>query len=177
MRLAEVALGVAIGALGEGVKEEGGENQGDTVRKYLWNAGIAVPAPWCAAAIQMWSDVAARIQGAKNPLDDVKREALVADYVSLAESRGWIVPVESCARGDLVCFRFGDSGRWNHIGIVMDPPEAYGPDRWGKIQTIEGNTNDEGSREGEGVHKKFRTYLPGRVCFIRWDDEGLEAAA
>jgi len=177
MRLAEVALGVAIGALGEGVKEEGGENQGDDVRKYLWNAGINVPAPWCAAAVQFWTDVASRIIGARNPLDDVKREALVADYVTLAESLGWIVPPERCLPGDLVCFRFGSTGRWNHIGIVMDPPVLLGPGRWSTVRTIEGNTNAGGGREGDGVFMKLRSVTPGRICFIRWDVPAVAVAA
>ena len=168
MRLAEVALGVAIGDLARDVREYGGDNRGPEVSEYLRNAGIGVAAAWCAAAVQFWGDKAARINEASNPLDDVAREALVADYVSLAEERGWIVDAAQVRRGDLMCFRFGSSGRWNHIGIVMDPPLRMAGG-WGRVRTIEGNTNQAGSREGDGVFQKRRSVSPGRVCFIRWD--------
>lgn len=170
MRLAEVALAVAIGDLARNVREQGGENQGPEVQEYLANAGIPVPAAWCAAAVQFWTDQGARVVGVSNPLDAVEREALVADYVTLAEERGWIVGPEQVSRGDLMCFRFGSTGRWNHIGIVMDPPVRLAPPgTWGKVRTIEGNTNQAGSREGDGVFSKMRSVRDGRVCFIHWD--------
>ena len=168
MRLAEVALGVAIGDLARNVREQGGDNRGPEVGEYLANAGIPVPAAWCAAFVQWISDKAAQINGASNPLDAVAREALVADYVTLAEQRGWIVDGYQVRRGDLMCFRFGNSGRWNHIGIVMDPPIRT-PAGWGRVRTVEGNTNQQGVREGDGVFQKMRAVVDGRVCFIQWD--------
>ena len=48
-------------------------------------------------------------------------------------------------RGDIVVFRA------SHIGIAISPP-----DKNGMIQTIEGNTNAAGEREGIAVMKKSR---------------------
>ena len=44
----------------------------EKVRDYLSNIDppINVAAPWCAAAIQYWSDAAARLLGVDNPLDN-----------------------------------------------------------------------------------------------------------
>jgi hypothetical protein len=56
-------------------------------------------------------------------------------------------------RGDVVVFTS------SHIGIV----ESTGP---GAIQTIEGNTNEQGSREGTTCRRKQRGL--GQIrCFIR----------
>jgi hypothetical protein len=44
---------------------------------------------------------------------------------------------------------YGDNGDMNHTGIVYDYDADY-------IYTVEGNTNDSGSREGNGVYLKKR---------------------
>lgn len=174
MRLREVALGCALGEAGRGVREAGGNNRGPEVLSYLSNAGIQVAAAWCAAFIQAMTDRAARLLKIRNPLDDVNREALVADYVTLAKERGWLVGPERVARGDLVCFRFGTpAGGWNHIGIVMDPPSRLPGGAWGPFWTVEGNTGADGGRDGDGVYLKLRSYSAERVCFVAWD-MGLE---
>ena len=40
---------------------------------------------------------------------------------------------------------------WEHVGIVVRPLEEV-------FETIEGNTNDDGSREGYEVCRRFRSY-------------------
>ncbi len=60
-------------------------------------------------------------------------------------------PLGDVKRGDIIIFKF------SHIGIALS-----GPDEKGLIQTVEGNTNEEGSREGDGVYKKNRTILTVR---------------
>jgi hypothetical protein len=56
-------------------------------------------------------------------------------------------------KGDIVVFRF------SHIGVV----EGTGS---GALQTIEGNTNEQGSREGTTCRRKARPLAQVR-CFIR----------
>jgi hypothetical protein len=60
-------------------------------------------------------------------------------------------------RGDIVCFTF------SHIGIATLPPDSNG-----FISTVEGNTNGEGSREGDGVYKKTRhiSKIRSRIRFM-----------
>lgn len=62
-------------------------------------------------------------------------------------------PVNSPSRGDIVVYRF------SHIGIIT----ATNPHG---ISTIEGNTNEAGSREGTAVLRKDRENTVIR-CFIR----------
>lgn len=164
-RLQDVALGVAIAESDWQVREEGGNNRGDRVSQYLRNTDppITVAAPWCAAFVQYCADVAADAIGVSNPLDAVKREALVADYVTALRAH----VEERPEPGDLVAFKFGRSGRWNHVGFVLRPP-----DRAGIFWTVEGNTSDASQRDGDGVYSKPRT-LQGSypVRFIRWGPE------
>lgn len=175
MRLREAAISVAIGEVVNSVREEGGENEGPKVREYLRNAGIPAPAPWCAAAMQWITDGAARFLGFENPLDEVHREALVLDYVTLADSKDWTVPVDRGKPGDLVCFKFSGSDRWNHMGMLLTEPKLS-EQEW-RFQTIEGNTSpgvgltdEEREREGDGMYRKQREWREGRTRIIAWDE-------
>jgi len=47
--------------------------------------------------------------------------------------------------GDIVVFKF------SHIGVAISAP-----DKNGNVQTVEGNTDKAGSREGGGVYRKTR---------------------
>ena len=60
-------------------------------------------------------------------------------------------------RGDIVVFKF------SHIGIA-----ASKPDKNGYFDTVEGNTNKEGSREGDGVYLKSRPVaaVRSRIRFL-----------
>lgn len=179
MRLRAAALGVAVGEAANDVREVGGENRGGKIRTYLSNAGISIPAPWCAAFVQWVTDGAARYLAVANPLDDVQREALVADYATLGKERGWTVEPFQARPGDLVLFRFGDSDRWNHIGFLeerLQYVQQRGRRVYRSFRTCEGNTSPgvggdaEAQREGEGVYRKLRKYRPARVRFLSWDE-------
>ena len=159
------ALGAAAHDLRRGVRESR-ENAGKEVDHMLKNAGITVPAPWCAAFVQDCTDSASSATGLRNPLDDVKLEALVASYVEWAKQKGKVCTMAAQAKpGYLVAFNFGGV-RWDHIAIVTIPPTD---DQANAVfQTIEGNSNDSGSREGDKVVRKTRHVIPGRTLFIAW---------
>lgn len=145
-------------------------NWGPEIRAYLANCDppISSAAPWCAAAVQYWTDLACRAWGVVNPLDAVLREAYVQDYFDLAQSRGWAIPDSMVDVGDLALFRFpGGPARWNHIGIVTRPPDAKG-----LFMSVEGNTGDpdKDQRDGDGVYLKTRSTAGSyRTVFVRWD--------
>jgi hypothetical protein len=69
--------------------------------------------------------------------------------------------------GDIVWFTFGGTVP-NHIGLVV------GTDGSGRVRTIEGNTNMQGGREGNGVYERVRSLS---VCagFIRLAWQATEA--
>lgn len=163
-----VTLGVALAEADHKVREEGGNNRGERIREYLTNAGIAVPAPWCAAFIQYCSDVAARHLGVSNPLDAVQHEALVQSYYDALAPQGLVDP-DMVEPGDLAIFQFPNGpDRWNHISIVSQPPNEDGI-----FWSCEGNTGDVDQRDGDGVYVKPREVEPGYpVAFLRWHVSG-----
>lgn len=169
--LRHLAVGIALGEAARGVREES-PNWGEDIRAYLaaCDPPIKVPAPYCAAFVQACTDKAARQAGIANPLDDVVHEALVADYAVLAKARGWVVPSTLADTGDLILFRFaGAAPRWNHIGLVVSPPN-----RQGLVETVEGNTGDprQDQRDGDGVYRKTRSiHASFQTMFVRWDKD------
>lgn len=170
MSLHLATLGVAMAEADHKVREVGGNNRGPRVTAYLRGCDppINVAAPWCAAAIQYWSDVAARGLGVKNPLDEIRHEALVQSYYDYWAPHG-IVPFKDMAPGDLALFKFPNGpDRWNHIGIV-----AQRANEDGVFWCVEGNTGDVDQRDGDGVYLKPRvTNDEYPVVFIRWHVRG-----
>jgi hypothetical protein len=164
--LRAAALGVALCEAQRRVREEGGNNLGPRIREYAENADppIHVAAAWCALLMQFVADVAAAGMEVVNPLDEVKLEALVQSYFNWASERGLIVTASEAEAGDLALFRFHGE-RYDHIGMVRGPMREVGGRRL--IPTVEGNTNDGGSRDGDGVYLKIRE-VNDRVIFVRW---------
>jgi hypothetical protein len=176
VRLQDVTLGVALCEADMDVRETRGNNAGDRIMEHLANVDppIHSAAPWCAAAVQGWSDVAAEGARAPNPLDDVRQEALVQSYHEWAEENSLIVPFEDAEPGDLVLYQFGTSGRWNHIGLLVRTLESD------EFVAVEGNTPLVDAPEDEqrdsrdkvdGVAVKVRRADRYPVEFVRWVDE------
>ena len=170
MSLSVLALGVALGDADNGVHEQGGNNTGPKIRRYLKNCDppINVAAPWCAAGLQYWSDIAAQAWDVPNPLDAVRLEAYVQSYYEWAKAGDRVVPVANAEPGDLVLYNFGGK-RWDHIGMVLKPLSG------GMLAAIEGNTSpgvgasaDEREREGDGVYIKVRVITRQPIAIVRW---------
>lgn len=160
-----LALGLAVADADYAVREVGGANTGPRVRAYLANCepSITVAAPWCAAAVQWWTDRAAKALGIKNPLDAVALEAYVASYYAWARYVKVIVDPSIARPGDLVFYNFRRQ-RWDHIGLLLKPPGADG-----NFEAVEGNTNSAGARDGDGVYIKQRSLAAGYdVAFARY---------
>lgn len=107
---------------------------------------------WCAYFSELvWSEVY-DVHGVSSELDDLFSGSATKTYRQFEES-GWnvgTVPV----KGSVVIWRFVKNGKasWKgHAGIVVDFNDSY-------MTTVEGNTNADGSREGEVVAKKRRKY-------------------
>lgn len=122
------------------------------------NRGATDGYAWCCSFVSLCTQhLIARnaIFSGVNP----PREASVTRFRTLwAPAQNCLVfsvsdEAHSPIRGDIVVFTF------SHIGIV----ESVGSDG---VQTIEGNTNTAGSREGTTVMRKSRPYRRTR-CFIR----------
>lgn len=139
-RRIEKVIRVAQGTIGW--REEPG-NSGPLVDKILASVGLkGSRAPWCAAWVVYVGDEAFGRE--QNPYP---RSAWSPDFVKAPDwNRG---------RGtrpgpaDTFGIYFQSLGRVAHTGLVEKLEGRM-------VVTIEGNTNDDGSREGDGVYRKRR---------------------
>lgn len=148
-RLSERA--VAWAASQVGVRERGW-NRGLEVEGYQEAAGLGSGGgfAWCACFVA-WCLLRAGAEWRELP----KRGecAAVAKWRAWAKDKG--LERSEPARGRL--FFWLDRSGFGHIGFCLGPPV------FGVFRTIEGNTDSgAGSREGDGVHRRFRT-----VSFLR----------
>ena len=167
--LRHAALGAASMTLWLRVREgDGTANWGHPIiEAMIRNVGVGKPIPWCACALQTWTDAGALALGVKNPLDGVKYEDTVQSYADWADAQGGLRPLPPDA-GDAVLYRFGAGARFNHCGILVSPPSGLTPGA--PFIAIEGNTDAHGGREGREVALKGRAYDPGIMRFVRWDE-------
>ena len=148
------ALGAAIVAAAQkevGVSEVT-KNQAPEIAKY-WGAtdyptGMQNREPWCAAFV-CWCIREGIKNFGVNPLWPLPRTARAFGFDDewAVENKLKITlfpKVKDINPGDIVVFRF------SHVGICAGHANNL------SIATIEGNTNGEGSREGDGVYKKIR---------------------
>ena len=136
--LKSTALQIASSQLGAAENPKG-SNWGPAVQKYLASVGINFPASWCMAFVYWCTDQAAKEMGVANPL--FKTGGVLMQWQKVPA----IMKHKAPQPGDIFIMDFG--GGKGHTGFVT----GVTGDR---IQTIEGNSNDEGSREGYEVCRK-----------------------
>lgn len=134
-RIAKYRIQVVKTAVKElGVRERLGRNDGEQVERFLKVVALLKGEPWCAAFVS-W----------------------VFHEVGFEKPRtGWspaLFPVSRLARsalpGNVIGIYFPDKKRIAHVGLIEKQDGGW-------IVSIEGNTSLEGSREGDGVHRKRR---------------------
>ncbi|HYN76945.1 MAG TPA: peptidoglycan-binding domain-containing protein [Lamprocystis sp. (in: g-proteobacteria)] len=153
----DTVLDVARQHLDEHPIELGGPNCGPWVRAYM-NGNQGTPWAWCAGFVSFVMAQAAKIQGASKPIAGSFSCDLLATQ---AEQAGLFVAERSLnatpakfTAGTLgTCCIFlvrRTSSDWTHTGFAFDFKAN------GTFSTIEGNTNDQGCREGFEVCKRVR---------------------
>lgn len=120
-----------------GVQEEPkGSNWGKDVKKYLNSVGINFPASWCMAFVY-WC------------FKEAGLPAIKTGGVLAAWNKGKQYRVLTPQPGDVFIMDYGKG--LGHTGIIE---RVVGED----LHTIEGNTNDTGSREGYEVCRRVRHF-------------------
>lgn len=133
------------------VREQGAENCGQVVEHYLSSVGLAAGEPWCAAFVSWVGQQA--VTGWPLP----RTGSCQAFFESATKSK--LVEVAPSPGAVFLLWRPA-LGRFAHTGFVL---QRLG-DGW---QTIEGNTNPAGGREGYGVFARTRGFAV-EDKFIRW---------
>ncbi len=165
-RLMGRALEVALAEVG--VREvPRNSNRGEKVEQYLGSVGLAPGLPWCAAFAYWCVRKASEAAGYDEvPLVQTgwtpsiwtwarKRESfLVPDDVMAADTKlepGCLFLLHGTVNG---------TTRVKHVGFVASGDGAF-------VQTVEGNTNKTGSREGGGVYQ-LRRKVSGIYRFVTY---------
>lgn len=125
-----------------GVREKTGNNDGKEVGLFLKSVGLKEGFAWCAAF-------------AKYNFDVVGVKTTITAWSPTAENKNNIVYKNNTFKkqpqpGDLITLYYPKKGRIGHTGFF---------DRWESeklITTVEGNTNNKKSNEGDGVYVVFR---------------------
>jgi Putative peptidoglycan binding domain/CHAP domain len=152
-RLLRKVLEVAAGEIG--VREDPpASNRGERVEKYQASAGVDPGEPWCAAFVYFCFATAASDLGVANPMKEKKcRTGSVVELWEQANANGAGIVTHDVAFADPshvlpgMIFVITMSGGHGHCGLVS---RVIG----NSLETIEGNTNDDGSRDGIGVFRR-----------------------
>lgn len=147
-----VGEAITLAARGQiGVTEET-KNRAPDIAKY-WGAtdystGMENREPWCAAFV-CWCVREGFRNSNTTPPWPLPRTARAFGFDEEWAVRNTVratkTPAASVLKpGDIVVFKF------SHVGIYVGPVNST------SILTVEGNTNGEGSREGDGVYQKVR---------------------
>lgn len=129
-----------------GVTELTGNNDGEKVEMYLNAVGLGQGYAWCSAFV-FWAYDSAGVETISKEQAAWSPAWFTNDKVIYVRGKfGNKVPIP----GDVFGIYYNNKGRIAHVGFV---------DEWGygKIAiTVEGNTNEDGGREGNGVYRKRR---------------------
>jgi len=140
MTLQEKALEIAASQIG--VEEAPGhKNTGKQVEQYLAAVGLGPGFSWCMAFVYWCHSQAEEAMGVKNPM--FKTGGVLEQWRQRKDKYRALTP----QAGDVFIMDYGNGQ--GHTGIV-EKVEAD------VIHTIEGNTNDDGSREGYEVCRRTR---------------------
>lgn len=129
-----------------GVKEATGNNDGLEVERFLKNVGLGKGFPWCAAFVktcllEAGVTEASRINGMA--LSCENKSKLVYSARRFAGSP---------RQGDVFTLWYANLNRIGHTGFFDRRINST------IYESVEGNTNGAGSREGDGVYRKKRSF-------------------
>jgi len=153
--LAETAIQIALSY--DGVREQGGNNCGPEVEMFQKSIGLDPGDPWCAAFVSFCIQQAAKQLG-------VTPKFKYGGSVYKLWTRNAGLQVVTADSNTVFCINHGLSAKGvkiGHTGFCITPrasnPNAY-PDELvlDELETMEGNTNAAGSRDGDGCYHKSR---------------------
>ena len=175
-----------------GVRELTRHNDGPEVERFLAHVGLKKGAPWCAAFVSYCLYKAGYTDAPRSgwsPDYFPKRQRVWALSQKYTPPHADSAPPYHAQIGDLFGIWYANLGRIAHVGFVdcpdpstqnraqqhEKPPNATTPriniippsHSGAYITTVEGNTNDNGSREGIGVFRKYRP-LKSIKYIARW---------
>ena len=144
--LAETTIQIALSY--DGVREKGGNNHGPEVEMFQKSIGLVPGDPWCAAFVCFCIKEAAKRLGVK-PRFEYGGSA----YKLWTRNQSLVLPepTENCLF--VIDHGLSKKGtRIGHVGFVVARNQSHNE----TLETMEGNTNSAGSRDGDGAYHKSR---------------------
>lgn len=127
-----------------GVREATGHNDGKQVEIYLKSVKLGKGYAWCAAFVHWCLEQC----GIKNKINAMALSAHRPGHFVYFKGKR----IRSPQAGDVFTLYYPKLGRIGHTGFFDQEVNS-------KIfRSVEGNTNAAGSREGDGVYVKYRSY-------------------
>lgn len=127
-----------------GVRELSGKNDGPEVEMYLKTVGLGKGNAWCSAFVK-WCLIQSNVSNTINawsPTAENKKHIVYKARSFLEEPRP----------GDVGTLFYPKIKRIGHTYFYHKRVNSS------VYESVEGNTNDAGSREGDGVYKKIRSF-------------------
>ena len=134
---------IANAASWVGVREVGGNNMGKEVESFLSCCGLPGGYPWCGGYV-CYVFTQSKLKSPKGACGSYN---WAVDSLSVYRYAGIRKKIQA---GDIFTLYYRRLGRVGHVGIVG------GLIGRNTIMTYEGNTNEGGSRTGDGVYRKAR---------------------
>jgi hypothetical protein len=127
-----------------GIREATGHNDGKSVEMYLQSVGLGRGYPWCAAFVRWCYDSAHIVTTINGAAASAHRpqNLVLFQHKFLKEPQS----------GDAFTLWYPSLHRIGHTGFYHKRVNES------VYQSVEGNTNEAGSREGDGVYKKYRSF-------------------
>jgi hypothetical protein len=154
----------------DGLREEGGNNRGLMIEKFLNDVGLEAGQPWCAAFVHhvgYWSHFDSETRQSSWSLPDTGSCYLLGHFAL----RNDILRDEP-TEGDVFLVWKSTLGRFAHTGVVVRVRQAgksLAGNPWFDCDTVEGNSNEAGSRDATSVVRIVRRFNPSAGDrFIRW---------
>lgn len=126
------------------MREATGHNDGARVETYLRSVGLPKGQPWCAAFVHFCLTQG----GVPNPINGASGSALNQRHLRYYQNHLIAEP----QRADVFVIYEGSLGRIGHTGFYNRRVNRS------FFETVEGNTNDNGSRDGIGVFRRIRSF-------------------
>lgn len=139
-----------------GTREKTGHNDGKEVEQYLKSVGLGKGYAWCSAFVKWTFDQC----GIATTINAMALSTHRKGHYVYYKGKKYREPMS----GDVFTLYYQHLKRIGHTGFFDSEVNS-------KIfKTVEGNTNSAGSREGDGVYVKYRSYK-ATYSINRWIGE------
>jgi len=140
-------LEIARGEIGVS-EDPPNSNRGKRIEQYLSSTNLKGGYPWCAAFVT-WC--VKQVEAEMQICTALPHTAYTPHYMKAPGVR-LLKDTEDITPGELFLLYYKKLGRVGHIGFIEGPD----PDNPKRVLTIEGNSNDDGAREGYEVCRRSR---------------------